>query len=234
MANPLPAGFLNFPIVDVKTGRASLDFLRFLTQLLGQTANLNLDGSLDGGSKGQIATAVLAGQIANLDANGVVLPNGVDLSRAYVNKFLDYINDGTSYHRIPSLQNLTPDLPYNGDFEIYPTSTTTADGWDGAFETAGAGATWSRSASPFQGTYAMQAVNTSVNGSGAASRPFSVLAGQSYRFRVRAKSTVANPGTMYLRVLWYSNNDDLSRFSASLISNVDIVAAGGPTVANTW
>jgi hypothetical protein len=112
MANPIPAAFLNFPIVDPKTGRPSIDFLRWLTQMMGQTRNLNLNGSLNGGSGGQIDPAVLAGQVANLDANGVVLPNGVDLSRAYVNKYLDYISDGPNYSRTLGAY-VTSGVPYN-------------------------------------------------------------------------------------------------------------------------
>jgi hypothetical protein len=96
MANPLPASFLNFPIVDPKTGQATVDFTRWLTQVISQLANLTLDGNLNAGTGQQIDPATLAKQIANLDSNGIVMPNGIDLSRSYVNKYLDYINDGVN------------------------------------------------------------------------------------------------------------------------------------------
>ncbi|MDE2098398.1 MAG: hypothetical protein KGL39_14185 [Patescibacteria group bacterium] len=103
MANPLPASFLNFPIVDPKTGQPTIDFLRFLQNLLGQTANLNLDGSLNGGSGGAVDPATLAAQVANLDSNGIVKPAGIDMSRAYVNKYLNYIPDGGGRYSVTAV-----------------------------------------------------------------------------------------------------------------------------------
>lgn len=127
MANPLPAQFLNFPIVDPKTGLPTSDFQRWMTQTISRLANLNLDGTLNGGSGGQVDPAVLAGQVANLDANGIVLPNGIDMSRAYINKFLQYIPDGGGRYAalVPNLatqDNLPDGSSYSRTLAAYVAS----------------------------------------------------------------------------------------------------------------
>lgn len=129
--------------------------------------------------------------------------------------------------------NLTSDTPFNGDFEQFTDSSVVADGWTKDFETSGAGFSYARSSSPVSGVYAQSILN-GAGGTGIASRPFGVKAGAKYTFRCYAKSTVANPGTMYFRVLWYSSDSDLTRTSPVLISMNDIVTAGGPTVSNTF
>ncbi len=105
MANPLPAQFLNFPIVDPKTGMPTIDFQRWLQQVVAMTSNLNLDGSINGGSSGQIDPATLAAQVANLDSNGIVMPGGIDMSRSYINKYLDYISDGTNRKAVTAIDS---------------------------------------------------------------------------------------------------------------------------------
>lgn len=100
------------PIVDPKTGYPSRDFLKWLQHIEAKTdQTLSLDGQVIGNITGdfggtltdsatvQGAPASLAAQIANLDANGVVLPNGLDMSRAYVGKLTSNIPEGgTSYY----------------------------------------------------------------------------------------------------------------------------------------
>ena len=71
-------------------------------------------------------------------------------------------------------------------------------------------------------------------GTSVASRPFSVKQNLNYQFELYAQSTVANPGTLYARIWWYSASGDFSATSAHLITTTDLVSAGGPTAANTW
>lgn len=96
MANPLnPRPFPRGPIVD-KDGNPSPWFQKTFNDMLTRsdktTTNLGeiqavapITGRVEG-----IATTV-----GNIDAGGVALPAAVDLSRAYVNKNLDNVPDGT-------------------------------------------------------------------------------------------------------------------------------------------
>jgi hypothetical protein len=151
----------------------------------------------------------------------------------------DNLSDGTTYIRLPVLGSSTTqastDLPYNGNFDIFPSTVSVAQGWTKSFEAATSDITYSRSTSPYSGTYAQQlGPSNSTSGGSVACQPFGVTAGLQYSFSVWASSTVANPASMYFRILWYSNDTDFSRSPADLISVNDIVAAGGPTVSNTY
>jgi len=143
--------------------------------------------------------------------------------------------DGNTYLRLPISNTVSADLPYNASFDLFGSTQGVADGWTKDFEVTGSGATYSRSSSPDTGTYAQ--IITPVNGSSGgsiASQPFGVKPGAKYTFRCRAKSSVANPASMYFRVLWYSSESDFTRGSSVLVGFNDIVSAGGPTVSNTY
>jgi hypothetical protein len=144
--------------------------------------------------------------------------------------------DGFSYQRSVLGATLTPDLPYNGDFAQFANGQTVADGWTQSFEIASADATYQRSGTAYSGNYSQSITNAagSSTGGSAASRPFSVKAGVTYTLSCYANSSLANPGSMYLRVCWYSQDDDLSRGSTHLISTNDVVSAGGPTSSGVW
>jgi hypothetical protein len=160
---------------------------------------------------------------------------------------LEYISDSTNFYRNRNGITLPADLPYNGGFEIFPDGLTIADGWTPNFEVTGSGYSSARSTTSFNGTYAQSLTNNGASGGLAiASRPMSVKPSIRYKFRVRARSTAANPGSMYFRVLYYTNDDDLGRGGSlttltptgspggAFVGGFDIVSAGGPTSANVY
>jgi hypothetical protein len=159
-----------------------------------------------------------------------------DVSITVASDITNEVLDGSGHYRPRSGILLPADTPHNGSFEIFPDTATVADGWTSAFEVSGTGGTYARSTTAFAGTYSQSITNVaaSAGGTSMASRPIGVRPGVSYAFAVRAQSTIANPGTMYFRIVWYSSDSDLTRGSAAVISFNDIVGAGGPTSANTW
>jgi hypothetical protein len=159
----------------------------------------------------------------------------IDFSESiHISKIIDFMGDGTYYK--PRTGITTPtDLPYNGNFETFPDSVNVADGWTQDFESSGAGYSYARTTSSFNGLYAQSITNNGAGGGTAiAARPFGVRPTVNYTFSMRAKSTAANPASMYFRILWFSSDNDVSRGSAQVISINDIVSAAGPTVANTY
>jgi hypothetical protein len=95
-------------------GYATHDFVKWLQMIQAKTdQSLSLAGQLVGEFNGQIgdqaqvqnSPSALADMIANLDANGVVLPNGVDFSRSYIGKNLDNVPAGTQYGAVPNYSN---------------------------------------------------------------------------------------------------------------------------------
>jgi len=151
---------------------------------------------------------------------------------------LNDVLDSAAFQRLRLANLLVGDLPFNGDFEQFADGQDIADGWTKDFEIAGS-PTYTRSASAFRGTYAQQ-INGGgpVNGGSVASRPFGVRAGFRYKFQCRAKIDDASSAQdgFYFRVFWYSNDDNLSRFSSSLISFDQIVIGTDNffTVNNTY
>jgi hypothetical protein len=124
----------------------------------------------------------------------------------------------------------------NGSFQEFPLSQTVANKWTKDFETSGSGFTYSRgTTSPFIGTVYQSIQNNGASGgTSIASQPMSVKQNGSYIFECRARSTVANPGTLYVRALFYSDSTAFTRSSGNLIGFQDVTAAGGPTSANVW
>lgn len=123
---------------------------------------------------------------------------------------------------------------YNGDFQTFPTSVTVADGWTKDFETSGSGFVYARNTSVPRVGNVCQAITNNAGGTAIASRPYPVKGNASYIFETYARSTVANPGTLYVRALFYSDSSAFTRSSGNLIGFQDVIAAGGPTSANTW
>jgi hypothetical protein len=121
---------------------------------------------------------------------------------------------------------------YNGSFEIFPSTQDAADGWTKDFEFSLPGATYARSLDPYQGQTAQAITNTVGGGSSVASRPFPVKGGAKYTLSARVKSSAANPGTCYLRILWYSSDADFTRSGTATMD--DVVSNGGPTAADTY
>lgn len=150
-------------------------------------------------------------------------------------KPVDILADGTNYMRTKQGITLTPDLPYNGDFETFADTTVVADGWTKDFETTGTGYSYARSTSSFSGSYAQAITNNGTSGgTSIASRPFAVKGGVSYTPRCRVQCNHTGTGSIYFRVLWYSNDTDMSRSGSSLISYNDILSAGSVASANTY
>lgn len=151
----------------------------------------------------------------------------------------DEVADGNlNFKPIYSTTPFVWDGLYNGSFEVFPTTQNIADGWDWTYESFGSGYAWDRvspGASGIAGTTCQEITNLGgLGGTSLASRPFPVTGGVGYQFSAYAKSTLANPGSMYLRVSWYNAPGAWGRTSSTFISANDIVANGGPTVANTW
>lgn len=147
---------------------------------------------------------------------------------------LDNIKDGVSFLRKPvAVASIETGL-YNPNFDIFAANTTTADGWTPAFETTGSGYSYSRSTSPWSTGSTAQAIanNAGAGGTSVASKPFTVKAGATYTITAHAKSTAANPGSMYIRICWYSADTDFSKAGAA--SEHDTFNASGPTVSNTY
>lgn len=135
------------------------------------------------------------------------------------------------YITIPTNEN---NAIVNGSFQEFPLSQTVANKWTKDFETTGSGWTYSRgTTSPFIGTV-YQSITNNAGGAAIASQPMSVKQNASYIFECRARSNHANPGTLFVRALFYSDSTAFTRSSSNLIGFQDVVSAGGPTVANTW
>jgi hypothetical protein len=150
-------------------------------------------------------------------------------------KDIGILADGVNFQRTRTGITLSPDNPYNGDFEVFADSQVVADGWTKDFEVFGSGYSYARSGTAFSGSYAQAITNNGTSGGASvASRPFSVKPNAKYTFRCRVRSNVASAGTLYFRVLWYSNDTDMSRLGSSLISYNDIVSASGVSSANTY
>lgn len=150
-------------------------------------------------------------------------------------KPVDILADGTNFMRTKQGITLTADLPYNGDFETFADTATVADGWTKDFETTGSGFSYSRSTSSFSGSYAQAITNNGTSGgTSIASRPFAVKGGVSYTLRCRVQSNHTGTASIYFRVLWYSNDTDMSRSGSSFISLNDILSAGSVASANTY
>jgi hypothetical protein len=144
------------------------------------------------------------------------------------------VSDGNDFYMTPYVTvAIVDNAAYNGSFELFPSTQTVAQGWTKNFETIGAGFTYSRSTTANVGSFS-QGITNNGGGASVASRPFTVKGNLNYQFEFYARSTVANPGTMYGRVLWYNSSASFTRFGANLISYTDIVAAGGPTSANVF
>jgi hypothetical protein len=157
-----------------------------------------------------------------------------DLASGAVN-LDDHVTDGTVNYK-PVYDGTNP-LPtsdvYNSSFEIFPSTQTIADGWT-AYETFGPGWSTARSTSPKLGSLAQSLTNNAASGgTSIASRPIAVKEGVRYRFGAWAKSSIANPGSMYLRCNWYTSDTDFSAGGRSG-TPIDIAAASGPTAANTY
>lgn len=145
----------------------------------------------------------------------------------------DEISDGTTkYVPRSGITTGTDASVYNPSFETFPDTASVAEGWTANFDTTGTGTSFSRGTG-FVGNYSQTITNNGASGgTSIASRPFSVKPNARYTFGVRAKSSAANPGSMYFRALWFANDSDFSN-SANIGLN-DIVSAGGPTASNTW
>lgn len=109
-------------LVD-KNGYATHDFVKWLQNLQAKTdQTLSLAGQVIGevtgtvsGTIGSSTTvdgapsgATLAEQVANLDASGIVMPNGLDMSFAYVGKSLANIPDDSASGRAARIIQNTP------------------------------------------------------------------------------------------------------------------------------
>lgn len=102
MANNLAGGnsIIQAPIVEPQTGRMTFQFTKWF-----QDAGNRIQNGLDqlGNLIGTLsASAHVAGRVEpigttlqNLDSTGAVTSNGVDFTRAYLNKTTDHITDGT-------------------------------------------------------------------------------------------------------------------------------------------
>lgn len=150
-------------------------------------------------------------------------------------KPVDVLADGTNYMRTKQGITLTADLPYNGDFETFADTATVADGWTKDFDHTGSGYSYARSTSSFSGTYAQAISNNGTSGgTSIASRPFAVKGGVSYTPRCRVQCNHTGTGSIYFRILWYSNDTDMSVSGSSFISFNDILSAGSVASANTY
>src|ERR1700751_5743113 len=94
-------GAVRAPLVDEK-GMASRDFLKKLQEWDFKLANIaNQLGILQGTLAASTIIQGHAGTIGtvtqNVDGGGIVTAPGVDFTRAYSNKKLDNIPDGTTY-----------------------------------------------------------------------------------------------------------------------------------------
>lgn len=91
----IPAGLLSSPMVDDK-GMLTSIWQRWLTETMTRTvSSLTLQGEITKTTAIHGRTEPLAQTVQNVDAGGVITEKGVDLSRPYVNKTTDFINDGT-------------------------------------------------------------------------------------------------------------------------------------------
>jgi len=150
-------------------------------------------------------------------------------------KPVDILADGTNFLRTPSGVVLTPDAPYNGDFETFSSTKTVAEGWTIDFDHTGTGYTYARSGTAFSGLYSQAITNNGASGgTSIASRPVTVKPNATYTLRARVQSTVASSGSLFLRVKWYSNDTDMGQAGSSLVSSTDIIAAGNVGATNTW
>ena len=155
-----------------------------------------------------------------------------DIELVLINDLDHDVTDGFSYQRSVLGATLTPDCPYNGDFEQFANGQLVADGWTKSFETAGSDIQYARNAASYSGYYSQSMTNSASNGGSVASRPFSVKAGVTYTLSCYALSSIANPGSMYVRALWFTQDNNLA-YGGEASSN-DIVSAGGPTSSNVF
>ncbi len=150
-------------------------------------------------------------------------------------KPVDILADGTNFYRTPSGIVLTGDIPYNGDFETFSSTQPVGEGWTDNYETTGSGGTSSRSTTAFSGNYSQAITTTTTTGGKAiASRPFSVKGGVTYQFGCRIQDNHTSTNSIYVRILWFSSDTDMSHSGSSLISSNDAMSAGSVTTANTW
>lgn len=159
-----------------------------------------------------------------------------------IDQTLDYVADSAAFQRmvISGAMGAT-DLPYNGKFTQYAAGQSFPDGWQST-ETSGAGITIQRVTGGYNGSpYAVSMGPAAAgNGGGICSQLFGVQPGMRYRLRAVVQSNVANPASLYVRMMWFSNDPAASNIGAnyaadpSYIGYSDTVESGGPTTANTW
>lgn len=90
-------GAMRSPLVN-KEGYASREFLQRVQEWETKLANaLTILGEIKSGTKIQGRTEGIGTTVGQLDAGGVVLAGGADMSRAYANKNLDNIADTASF-----------------------------------------------------------------------------------------------------------------------------------------
>jgi hypothetical protein len=160
------------------------------------------------GAFGDTATPRQATQ-APVPGTGLSFPFGLNASNELVVPLNQTVDAGNRYAPITGITTPT-DLPYNGGFEIFPDNASSAEGWTPDW-TGVSGGIYERNASPYSGNYAQNLRQTSSSQHMCiVSRPFGVKPGLQYDLRARVKAAVANTGYLYIGVLWYSDDSDLS------------------------
>jgi hypothetical protein len=90
---------LQGPVVDTRTGTLTPTALKWFLAVQtavnnGLTSQGTFIGVLDANVTVGNRTEGIGTDLQNIDSDGVLLPNGIDFARAYLNKSTDHINDG--------------------------------------------------------------------------------------------------------------------------------------------
>src|SRR5579872_982575 len=128
-------------------------------------------------------------------------------------------------------------LVQNPSFAQYSQGQPVATWWTNNFEVVGSGVLASIALSPRFDAPVSQALsgNSASNGGSIASRAFPVVAGQNYQISAMVQSTVANSGSIYVRIVWYNSAfGPFTRTSPAVISYNDVIAGGSCSSANAW